>query len=180
MGKTLRLILALIAVVALALCVLMWIPFMSGGLQPGAPWVPEQPPLEENRVFHPDGFSLIHPPDWAIDIYEGRAKEIRWASLSFTPGSKGYRFAPGISVRVDTNAPELTGFQEIRISDVPAYERSVYYAYSKRPTVHYQLYLQRSNEWYQVRYHTEAIQENSSEIPAAILPYLRSFRFSKK
>lgn len=83
-------------------------------------------------------------------------------------------------MRADTNAPNLIGFQEIKISDVSAYERSEYYPYSKRPTVHYKLYIQRSNEWYEVRYHAEAMRENSAEIPAAMLPYLRSFRFSKK
>ena len=49
---------------AVAVVVLIWFTQLPSH----RPWIPQEPPREEWRVVHPNGFSIICPPGWSVRI----------------------------------------------------------------------------------------------------------------
>jgi hypothetical protein len=170
-------ILTIVAFVVVCLAAL-W-PRLAG-LDAGAPWVPKKSPAEEDRVFHPDGFSMIPPPGWVAKSHEGEEKDLFDCSISFSPGSKGYRYAPDIAVKATKTAPDLSGFQGTRLNELQVYERTTLVGTGEHPLLHYQLVLQGKLQWYEVRYFTHQFRDNSLEIPEIMLSYLRSIRLQER
>lgn len=169
-------VIVLLAIVAsLVICFVTLLPRLAG-LRRGAPWVPEKPPTEECRVFHPEGFSMIPPPGWVVKTHVGEEKDLFDCSISFSPGSKGYRYAPVISVRTTETTPDLNGFQETNAQNLQIYERTVPTGDGENRCLSYRLITRIDKQWYEVRYHSLQFHDDSLEIPEIMMFYLRSFR----
>jgi hypothetical protein len=84
------------------------------GIRHGASWIPETPPVEAQRVFHPSGFSIIPPPGWVAKIVAD--------SIIIGPGSKKVRHPPGFGVARLDHAPEISEFHKTMFQDLEAYE----------------------------------------------------------
>lgn len=166
-------VLALVALLAVGLTMLL--PRMLG-LRAGAPWIPDQPPVETNRIVHPDGFSMIPPPGWTVSVFTGKDQELWQWGMVFTPGSKGNRFAPRISARTTDRAPELTDCTQIEIDERPAWEISKRVGAEEEQLFDYRLLTQIGNRWAEVSYGAQMSKPGSLEIPAVMLLYLRSIR----
>ena len=169
---------------AVAVVVLMWFTQLPSH----RPWIPQEPPREEWRVVHPNGFSIICPPGWSVRIvtnppiffwHKDDAVRLRSIdSISLRTRAKRVRFAPSILVAdLWESAPiNLWAYPETVFLNMKAYERSEQFSGDKYRTC--ELLLTNQGRWYQILYYTPTYLRNPSttNLPAMFLRYLKSFK----
>jgi hypothetical protein len=142
------------------------------GIRHGAPWVPETPPVEAQRVFHPSGFSIIPPPGWIVKLVA--------EAIIITPGSKKVRDAPGVGVTRLDHAPELSEFHKALFLNLEAYE-TTRPASGHRDVTYliYRLLVRHDGHWYEVCYsmpNGSFDRPARSTVPHTMMLYIHSFR----
>lgn len=176
MSNVLKLTVAFAAFWLLALLLLL----MLSPLKAGAPWLPDSPPRESQRIRHSRGFSIIPPPGWVARVFDYRtAEDTVEATLGLHTGSKGVRYAPHISITMAKWSPDLLGFNAVRFHEWKAYDKI-------RPVVgggdvpyfRYTLCVTNNGFWYELNYYTPTDRDKPlyTNVPPAMMPYLQSFR----
>jgi hypothetical protein len=84
--------------------------------------VPTEPPDEANRVHHPQGFSLVFPPNWEIRAEDSPI--IHGYPRSLIPSRASTVIAASKSGRVEP--PDMTDFHPTSFQGQLAYERMSY------------------------------------------------------
>jgi hypothetical protein len=158
--------------VCVALVLLVLLAPLILGIRHGAPWIPETPPVETQRVFHPRGFSVIPPPGWVVKFVAD--------SIIIGPGSKKVRYAPGFGITRLDYAPELSEFHKTAFLEMEAYEMT-------RPAsghgdvtyLIYHLLVRHDDHWYEISYslpNGSFDRPARSTVPDTMMLYIHSFR----
>jgi hypothetical protein len=161
-------VIAVAAIVVIALLPALF------GPKSGAPWLPKSPPQESNRITHPQGFSIIPPPDWVVRIRNSDS-DLEGFAIAMSPGS-GLRYAPSLSAKLSESTPNLSEFHEVNFSGMKAYERTIPAGDAERPCLLYELIVLHNSRWYEVDYFTQRFRDKCLEIPEAMMLYIRSFK----
>lgn len=136
--------------------------------------VPLEPPDESRRLFHPDGFSIVMPPNWETPPWALRSGE----TLTMWP-RKPFPSRGGTSINVFQlkAPPKLDGRSETIFQNKPAFEnRAVLHDWQLDDPYdlsEYGLVFERGGSSYRIIYQFGAIHE---EVPEMIRRYLETFR----
>ena len=155
--------------------VLLWPVFNSKNWgKPLGRAVPLEPPDEANRVGHPQGFSIIYPPNWEVRVQDAPPKP----SLNGSPRSliPSRNHAMLLVVKHGRDVPfDLSGFHPVEFQGEPAHEEEAVrqVQYEKPPAFVYGLIFQRGGCWYEVRYYNP---DQLPSLPEIIRQYLSTFR----
>jgi hypothetical protein len=166
-------------VVSCPFWLLLWWPI---GTSPnsGAPLgrgIPAEPPDEANRVVHPQGFSIILPPNWEstiLGVSSSDAGEIVAFPRQLVPTRSGAGIV--LSNYGKRSPTDLSDAQPVRFQGKPAFERV-----STRPGVfldspplfRYSLAFQRAGAWYELM---DSLARDQRAIPQVIQQYFNTFR----
>lgn len=134
--------------------------------------IPKQAPNELDRVHHSDGFSMISPPGWRVDITSNK--------LSFTIGKRMQREYGVISATkwtINKNIEKLADPQKLRkdISTIDFNGQSaIVFSRQQGAAISTNLSMQNNKEkWELQMYHRG---DNNGKIPDVYWNYLKTFR----
>jgi hypothetical protein len=134
-------------------------------------------PREEDRVWHPDGYSMIAPPDWKMSIETEEKTLVRtnrgW--LKVEPRNPGY-YPPALTITVLRDPPETEKLKSTQhftagtFHGLPALIASAphgkYWAY--------QCIFQDRDRWFQI---TLSMPDYEDVPNSSWWPYVDSFRY---
>jgi len=158
-----------IAIAALSLVTPVW-PLLT---TPSGRDIPDTPPAEENRVYHPFGFSIVAPPNWNAHV--GGAET---GAISMYPGGAiPRRYSASLSVSLLESRPEyIREYAPVTFQGQPAFEDTSSQSdggFENPGHFSYRVVLHRDGDWYAIRFH---VFKDVGKVPAEIAPYLASFR----
>jgi hypothetical protein len=155
--------------------------FSPGGpLYDGARWIPKDPPVESNRVFHPKGFSIIPPPGWKVSLSED--------GIGSNPGAgRGVRYTPRLTVTTAAKREHLVGrmmdheLRQTMFAGQIAYELfNPSGGGGDESYLTYLVCLEREGTWYELLYQTpnggELFPPQFTAVPEHMAPYIQSFK----
>jgi hypothetical protein len=168
---------------ALVLCspvnLFIWWPILTSPNfgKPLGRGVPIELPDEANRVVHPQGFSIILPPNWDATILSAAsapAGRILAAPRQLLPAR--WHASLTLSNYGKRTAIDLPEHRPVWFQGMPAFE-----GISTRPGVflerpphfHYSLAFQRAGAWYELTY---SLSSEQTTIPQIIQSYLNTFK----
>jgi hypothetical protein len=135
--------------------------------------LPDEPPVEANRVVHPQGFSLVYPPNWDVSVSDVVDNSINGYPRSLLPR----RHSGVIYVeRIEKKMPGgLSDRRLIKFQGRTAYEQISLERgdWERPPYFGYNIIFYRNGDWYRIVY---TIWQDRATLPAMILRYLETFR----
>jgi hypothetical protein len=139
-----------------------------------APSLPASPPVEANRIAHPQGFSIIVPEGWksAVDIDGLRD------SIDAHNGAKSRRSGAGLLVEMLDQPDHLGTFTKSTFQGQPAF-RTLNLSAGSGDYLLLELIFQRHDTWFRIVYF---IQNGSSarpiyrDVPGPMVPFLSTFQ----
>ena len=144
--------------------------------------IPSAPPRESNRIFHPNGFSIINPKNWKSKLILASDPYMP-PTIAISPQSTRVTRRYGASLSV-TQLPEdrvdLEGYRHSEFQGQPAHERATTRDGSfmdDPPAMSYALCFQRDGIWFEIRY---SIFDSYDDLPDMIESYIDTFRYTKK
>lgn len=150
-------------------------------LQPNAPWIPEKPPEEGNRVEHPRGFSIVAPSGWESKVCSTPEDNyIYLAPPTNVPFVGPIRYHPMIGVALLERPPDRSGFTDGRFLEQPAFQM-LEFSVGRGDYLALTILLQREGHWFRIRYRVPEQQLPSAarhDVPDAIWQFLRTFRYA--
>jgi hypothetical protein len=138
--------------------------------------IPAEPPDEANRVVHPQGFSIILPPNWEATIL-GASSPVAGGIMAFPRQLFPTRSAGIHLINYGKRSPiDLPGYRPAMFQGKPAFEWV-----STRPGVfldspplfHYSLAFQRAGAWYELMY---SLSRDQGAIPQVVQQYFNTFQ----
>ena len=138
--------------------------------------IPTEPPDEANRVVHPQGFSIILPPNWESTILSASSPDA--GGILAHPRQLFPTRSAGI-VLINYGKRSLTDLsdaQPVRFQGKPAFERVSYRPgvfLDSPPLFHYSLTFQRAGAWYGLMY---SLARDRREIRQVIQQYFNTFQ----
>ena len=136
--------------------------------------IPTEQPDESRRLHHPDGFSIVMPPNWETPPWALRSGE----SLTMWP-RKPYPSKGGTSINVFRlqRPPDFESLSTTIFQGQPAYEhKAVLHNWQlddQYDLSEYALTFERFGSWYRIIYQFGAIR---GEVPEMIRRYLETLR----
>lgn len=149
----------------------VWWPLLT---TPAGRDIPSSGPTEANRVFHPDGFSIVIPPNWTSNIH-------RLAFYSYPQSGIPRRYSATLAVvKWGEERPfkNLEGLSTTTFQRLPAHEmirarRGGGFLESPAYYFSYEVIFRRRGDWYVIRY---GVFEELNELPDVVREYLNTFR----
>jgi hypothetical protein len=142
--------------------------------------IPTAPPDESNRVIHPDGFSIVLPPDWEV-----RLSSFAPAINSWPRRTLPSRHSAGITImrvaesqkgdsHVPPNAAGITFLGEAAFASLELKDGS----WPDDPDrSSFRIDFEHKGHWYWISYH---IAEKRSELPKSVRLYFDTFRIEPR
>ena len=140
--------------------------------------IPGSPPDEDNRVYHPFGFSMIAPPHWQTRVWVEDGDTASFpAAISMLPGGAiPRRYSASMGVSMDTRPEDLDKYTAVTFQGLPAYRRISSHpdgGFENPGQFTYNLAFDRESRWYSSGFH---LFTERTELPPEIKPYIESFR----
>ena len=172
-------VLAIVLVVGVLVVILY--PAVMAALADGTPgeMIPTVPPNESDRVYHPNGLSIIKPPNWKVSITDAKEDSL----LSISPQGVG-RAKSMISIRsIEAAALDemvFDDFQKSKFNGFSSYERMQLIkagTLDDPPVSEYELFVyQNENRWF-IRF---TIQRKIAALPDEIREYIDTISFPEE
>jgi hypothetical protein len=158
--------------------VLLFTPTWAILTTPSGRDIPRSAPHEDNRVYHPFGFSIIAPPNWRTRVWVGDDDSTSFpAAINMYPdGAIPRRYSASMGVSMDTRPKDLDDYTPTSFQGEPAYQCTSSRAdggFENPGHFNYDLAFDRENRWYIIRFH---LCTERTRLPPEIKRYIDSFR----
>lgn len=171
-----KLLLPLVAV-AFAFAISSWLFRDQNGRILENPAIPTAAPKESLRVLHPDGFSVVSPAGWDVNISVGDGKLTHSTILLRSCSDRRRRVGGCIweTVRLPERpnlTPELT---ETEFLGSKAWAKSIQtagLALERPPEFRMLMFFEKGGAWYAMQY---TLFDNVDAVPKSMWEYLSSF-----
>jgi hypothetical protein len=158
-------------------CFFLWWPILTSENfgKPLGQAIPTEPPDEANRVVHPQGFSIIVPPNWEPRISDDPPfVAIGAAPRMLLPS----RWSAGLRVgrRPEKLPLDVADHRPTRFQGMPAFEhvtRQPGVFLDRPPRFFYTLVFQRDGVGYELGYH---LADDRESLPPNMQQYFNTFR----
>ena len=142
--------------------------------------IPQAPPSEANRVIHPDGFSIVKPPDWHASVGPEVDPPYLWQSYSawISLSAGDFRYPDTIGAYRRKVPGDIRSFPvNSTFQDEPAYRRiSQVTKGVEWPYFDLELVFERQGQVFEIHYRRRA-NPPPSQISPEIWRYLETFRY---
>jgi hypothetical protein len=167
-------------VLAIVIPMLIWFwPILTA---PAGRDIPTEAPTEHLRVFHPDGFSIVAPPNWKTLVIGGSGNKPFGSSIQMYPGGPiARRYSAGIRVELlGTKPKDFSESHAATFPGLPAFEKVGTVAdrgFENPGQFGYTIFCERDSKWFRFGYH---IFSERHSLPKQILPFLETFKFNPR